>query len=593
MRNLTPIPKLTSPSLHTGLSFLSLHPEIRNIVYSLLLGTPSTIVFQYVADQHYVLNQHHFFQSHDNDNESSPPPPPPPRITPASRAAVSRILASTNLMRTCRQIYHETASMLYSKHTFTFAKIPQQHVACIGQLAQAVVFCAKLASGLEYLRAVVIDLDGVCAHACAFPHVGPARTVDLAPLARVVWAKGGKCAFEFARSGAGGGLEFEVERMNNVLGCIARDTLGLRKYAAQILSMETYTAPVVLSGDDGVRHQFGAVVFGQAGEERRAREANWARCFLVEDGGKTMRFEETEGGSAGGLLSLSKLLRERIFEYVLCPPKGIFVNVDTKAHSPVDLSMTSSDPLVDFDDFRALEKLFCRKTEHGGFRYPWTCHFDPGHKLITIELRFVLKKLMTLTDLRISIMSLLRITAHADGKSTNIVFSLPSSSNTGIAIEKQTVPLHSLRARVLELLSQVNQANAKEAFTSDFRVFVDGTGAARNVVIGSSNQCKIFHDHEFVQEELESRIRVLYGKFGEEDRFSPVRAGHPWPVQTYDGSIIHYLRYLGEVMKKTLQMQKYSDDWYARKFFALKVEAGERRSGKGFKSDEVNAAWEQ
>jgi hypothetical protein len=133
-----------------------LSSEIRNLIYAELFEVGSPIVFHYSENwsRIWILAEFGDDESELNTlehiNRSSLKPI-------LSEAAAASMAGGTALLRACRQLYWEAASVLYSNNTFLFSKSSTSHASLFGQLPMAVRYSNDLGFGLQFLRRVDID----------------------------------------------------------------------------------------------------------------------------------------------------------------------------------------------------------------------------------------------------------------------------------------------------------------------------------------------------------------------------------------------------------------------------------------------------
>lgn len=240
MRQQLSIPKLTSQPAGPGPSFLvDLAPEMRNSVYDYLLEFASPIAIRYLPNHPHVLaiseDDDRISEAEDDDSVSETESPD--RVAPASKREVQAILG---ILGTCRQLYHETASILYGRNTFVFGGDRKQHIDIHGHIPFAAGFLTNSSTRSQCLQRVVIDLDRhwCSTEGCRHPHPQPKEHVDLTPLVKASWMLNDtNCIFEFKSSELGPGY-FDVEFLHLVLRHLVADTFHLRKYGRQILAIK-------------------------------------------------------------------------------------------------------------------------------------------------------------------------------------------------------------------------------------------------------------------------------------------------------------------------------------------------------------------
>jgi hypothetical protein len=162
-----------------------LPPELRNMICELALTTPERIVIvdsiEYSRAPCWNHKSHDFqgLEEDHVDNEDLE------SVHGERRKLVAKnINLPTDLLRTCRQIYHEASSMLYAKNKFLVSVAPHRHNPCYRQFRTTVRWLRNIGSQVKLLQNVAIDLGSACPKNCGF---GGSSWVDLKPLAGLLW----------------------------------------------------------------------------------------------------------------------------------------------------------------------------------------------------------------------------------------------------------------------------------------------------------------------------------------------------------------------------------------------------------------------
>lgn len=111
------IPRTKASKAHIGGSILDLPGEIRTMIYVHLFEHKESIRFEYSEDQEQATSE-------DNQDEEIIPS----SCTLVKSDAFTSIYGGINLLLSCRQIYDEAASVLYSNNSFVFGKVS---TACV------------------------------------------------------------------------------------------------------------------------------------------------------------------------------------------------------------------------------------------------------------------------------------------------------------------------------------------------------------------------------------------------------------------------------------------------------------------------------
>ncbi|CAO2658133.1 Nn.00g073930.m01.CDS01 [Neocucurbitaria sp. VM-36] len=367
MNQQLPILKLTSQPTGPGPSFLvDLPREMRNLVYGHLLELPDPIVIQYLPDQSSGLG------TLEDDNHTSETVWPH-RITSESRAEVQSVL---DILGTCRQLYHETIGILYGRNAFIFGCDPKQHISSHGQVVLAAQFLLGSSARFEYLQHVVINLDSHCSWTCSPPHLKPSLLVDITQLVKASWMRNDTdCIFEFEYSDP----EFyihDINFLNLALWNMVDDTVDVRKYARQVISIEAG------EGNWFYRHtsdydQICSVTLGNPAYAKKSG-ACLKLEFVIKDDGETL--ERINSAWPPNLVGLPFTIQKKAYEGVVISSNGIVVNRDTKNAAGVDAALLSVNKSI-----RKLAKLLF--WTQNAFTYKKTMHPEPGEDCVIEDLK--------------------------------------------------------------------------------------------------------------------------------------------------------------------------------------------------------------
>jgi hypothetical protein len=161
-------------------------------------------------------------------------------------------------MKTYRQIYHETAGILYSENTFVVSRVRYSHdpyvlESCKGvchdyhQLRYTSLWLASLGSQMNQIKTVVIDISAVCFHSSAYRDYFP----NLLPLLQLIWNESlPRCKITFAHAGrrtvnARCGKSSEMlrktaSRLNKTVeALVIDDALDLRRFSTSALLLSS------------------------------------------------------------------------------------------------------------------------------------------------------------------------------------------------------------------------------------------------------------------------------------------------------------------------------------------------------------------
>ena len=310
------IPRTKASKAHIGGSILDLPGEIRTMIYVDLFEPKENIRFLCSEDKKTGIQ--------DEDMKSS-------SCVPVNTAAFASIRDGINLLRSCRQIYDEAASVLYSNNTFVFGMTPDGHTKRFaqikavakgfGQIQSAAIWCSG--SQMQYVRKVTIDVANGCSESACLEHYPWFENVNIAPLVKAMWSPlAAKVDFEFVQSDAGLGERddnpyfvqrqlFDIKTVNTVLEYLRADTDDFKKYSRQILSVLTKPFMYHPSHPSHCWSIPGYVVLGRHGSHRDAQQ----HLPLWPGRGKG-KPSPTKRWYYSNLLYLPESVRKQIYRYV-------------------------------------------------------------------------------------------------------------------------------------------------------------------------------------------------------------------------------------------------------------------------------------
>lgn len=260
MRIAAPIRKGPSvPQDSSTPSFLTiLPPEIRNAIYeyAFVLHDELVIIDAYEYTRQPVWEEE--FDDLDSEEDSADVE----RIQEHA-FAVRDVRLPMSLLRTCRQVYHEAASILYGRQKIRITVAPHRHNGSFRQLRTAVRWLQSIGSQYKLLTRLVIDTSALCPDECDI-----AGRTNCAPILKALWLRPGlESRVEYTRSGIEIdkrvhepylGLSFLESTSASIVGEIiadlsTKDELGLRRYAG----FGRLIRSIWVDGDD----QYGIVNF--------------------------------------------------------------------------------------------------------------------------------------------------------------------------------------------------------------------------------------------------------------------------------------------------------------------------------------------
>lgn len=522
----------SNPADITRLSFLSLPPEIRNMLYSLYCERESPILFEVV------------------------------RFLVKNRRLLHKVF-ETALFRTCRQVYHEATSTFYGKNTFTFVSsiLPDRAGGeLLMQAHGAGLWLAAIGSHIYLPRRLVINLDNYNAPSNIIPYIpGRRRMVELTGLLKVLWANpASKVSFSIFRPGAG--RSQPAEALTNAARELVRDVLDIRKYSRlikYIAIQRDCSAGTVWYGDD-------------SDDFLRLSPQEVERNFNITENGMILEFSEKKELK---LPNLPEHIRQRIYEAVT-GSEPIPVDLDGKSYCDpartltatchsmrqdnssfwshaFEVKMASSKLRTTFHDFEVLRRWLCvDRTE--------VCPFSASRRRVQaleIVLQFDIScdetsTMPTLQDIRIEIVSLIRVLSHMPERDVGVTLSMISRSRRWEYTSKGTINFGQLRRNVLVVLSKIFEKHPEMEDIDCPDLWMNGNGNIVEMTISG-----VTRDAPRLLLSDKSALRIREYTCGVEHEKNPypewdVRYRIAPPVERYyDGTMGHLLGYLRRVLR--------------------------------------------
>ena len=371
---------------------------------------------------------------------------------------VSRVHPPMDLFTSCRTLYREAGTMLYSNNTFRLSR----HLPYPFDLPSSFVevpreFFSRLGSQAHWLRKIVLDLDHLKPRDC---FRGEARLdndfeeqervfdenlelFEVTPLLRAIWRLHSDVDVSFTQPFGPANYQGEeifrchASSITTIMRSILQGQLNLRQYRRLV-------AAVGLKRDG----TGGMINWGTTNYDYRGAHPQLVRIlpgpehmstFVAEGDGS--RLELVKSNQAC-LLGMSKRIRRLIFDTIINPVDSIAINLNEETkfncgllhtnqeifetwrshflfHNRFTLTMATSDIRTTFQNFDTLRR-FVRKTFKSGYsRVPVTQPSRADESIRTIAtssefcsrptgvdyiLRFDLNSPATLSDIRINIL---------------------------------------------------------------------------------------------------------------------------------------------------------------------------------------------
>ncbi|KAI4923741.1 uncharacterized protein J4E92_007715 [Alternaria infectoria] len=364
---------------------------------------------------------------------------------------VSRVHPPMDLFTSCRTLYREAGTILYSNNTFRLSR----HLPFPFDLPSSFVevpreFFSRLGSQAHWLRKIVLDLDHLKPRDC---FRGEARLdndfeeqervfdeklelFEITPLLRAIWRLEADVDVSFTQPFGPAKYQGEevfrchASSITTIMRSILQGQLKLRQYGRLV-------AAVGLKRDG----TGGMINWGTTNYDYRGAHPQLVRIlpgpehmssFVAEDDGSRLELVKSNEAS---LLGIPKRIRRTIFDAIINPDDGIAIDLDKETkfncgllhtnkeifetwrshflfHNRFTLTMATSDLRTTFQNFDKLRR-FLRKTFKSGYsREPMT---DESMRTIATSgrdrpvgvdyvLRFNLSTPATLSDIRINIL---------------------------------------------------------------------------------------------------------------------------------------------------------------------------------------------
>ncbi|KAI4920876.1 hypothetical protein J4E85_008991 [Alternaria conjuncta] len=408
-----------------------------------------------------------------------------------------------DLFRSCRTLYREAGTMLYSNNTFLFSRyFPNEHNEqdLPGSLVEIPrEFFSRLGSQAHWLRSIVLDLDQLQPMNCfrgeaRLDHSFEAREAvfdeklelfEVTPLLRAIWRLNADVDVTFTQSFGPLNVhdkkyvQYHASSLTAVMRSILQGQLKLRQYGRLVAAV-------------GIRRDAsgGIINWGTTNYDLRGGHPQRIRVlpgpehmstFVAEDDGSRLKLVSS---NQANLLALPGRLRERIFNMVVTPVEGISIDLDKETkfncgllHTNQEIyqrwrssflyqnnfvlttTTTTSDTRTTFDNFDKLRQ-FLRKTYkfigYGGHESTTTIgtggHSRRGTGVIYI-LKFDLNRPATLSDIRIKILPFVMETSTTSpSQEVTIQIWAPTPGGSSAMTASHTITLRKLRLDVVKAI---------------------------------------------------------------------------------------------------------------------------------------------
>ena len=406
-----------------------------------------------------------------------------------------------DLFRSCRTLYREAGTMLYSNNTFLFSRyFPNEHNEQVlpGSLVEIPrEFFSRLGSQAHWLRSVVLNLDQLQSMNCfrgeaRLDHSFETREAvfdeqlelfEVTPLLRAIWRLNADVYVTFTQSFGPLNVhdeeyvQYHASSLTAVMRSILQGQLKLRQYGKLVAAV-------------GIRRDAsgGIINWGttnydlRGGHPQRVRilpGPEYMSTFVAEQDGSRI---ELVSSNQAYLLGLPERIRERIFDMFITPVEGISIDVNEETkfncgllhtnqeiyqrwrysflfHNNFVFTTTTSDTHTTFDNFDKLRQ-FLRKTYkstgHSGNESTATIGtggYSRRRTGVKYILKFDLKSPATLSDIRIKILPFVMETSTTPpSQEVTIQIWAPIPDNSSAMTASHTIPLRKLRLNVVKAI---------------------------------------------------------------------------------------------------------------------------------------------
>ncbi|KAI4610445.1 hypothetical protein J4E80_008209 [Alternaria sp. BMP 0032] len=441
---------------------------------------------------------------------------------------VSRVHPPVDLFTSCRTLYREAGTMLYSNNTFRLSR----HLPFPFDLPSSFVevpreFFSRLGSQAHWLRKIVLDLDHLKPRDC---FRGEARLdngfeeqervfdeklelFEVTPLLRAIWRLEADVDVSFTQPFGPAKYQGEevfrchASSITTIMRSILQGQLKLRQYGRLV-------AAVGLKRDGtGGMINWGTTNYDYRGPARRQLVRilpgpEHMSTFVA--GGDGSRLELVKSNHAS-LLGIPKRIRRLIFDAIINPVDGIAIDLDKETkfncgllhtnqeifetwrshflfHNRFTLTMATSDLRTTFQNFDNLRR-FLRKTFKPGYsREPMT---DESMRTIATSgrdrptgvdyiLRFDLDSPATPSDIRINILPFVMETSTTPPHhEVTIQIWTPTPDGSSAMAATNTMNLTRLRLNVIKAIldcafaGQSNRSYLPNFWTNGFGDIVE------------------------------------------------------------------------------------------------------------------------
>ena len=465
----------------TAPSFLTTFPaEVRNAIYDALFHVPDGIQMAYVSQRC------EFGDRELRENITAG------RCEFEDRELREDLIAGLPLLATCRQIYQEAATTLFSNNTWIvfrdlcWVKDGRYQNGSIIEATGAAHMLQSFGSRKAMVKRIHLDLDRVCPVPCAIHFVYPlhskggvfqedqqalamwglVRELTHLPDLEVEFAHPKRHAYYDLHPPNNSGLidlGLRLDDFNTTLRTLRKDPIGIRKYGKQV--EEVYVEKDCTQGH---------VIFHKVGSYLDMQDKVQLH-FAISDGGRTLTWTRHEK-IPPTFTNLFWYLRANILDHVSFPDDGLDIiwDLDRKTLTGASLiggaicrdirdsyhgvgwggkrnifRMNTNETRAEFGRFQCLKQFM--RTNMRASLAPFDGIFSDWH--VDFLMEFKVPSEVKPEDVRLNITNLLRVTSDMLG-SGKITLSVVGED--GEPRSKMTMNLWMCRTLVLTALSEAN-----------------------------------------------------------------------------------------------------------------------------------------